>query len=372
MQPPPESEGWDYPLDDDLIPEASWPYWGSPENDLATPSSAETQSTALTWENVEDENEVATRYPTKPGRYVQDPDYPNAFCWMLDEPLTAEEIRRNDQSPLDFPDEITDRDEKEDSHTINITTAVTLSREIRLKPREAKTLNIPHSEMSTHELIPVELPKKHISIKVLPLRKGRPLDQWELLITNTTTRLIFLADETVLGHIIHKKDETREEHIPEQRKIIPSKIAQEIATKICNLVNQEQIDEFEIGPNLTPDQKLKLTKLIQDNADIFAKDGTDLGRTSLVQHKINTKDATPLRQRAYRVSQKDREFIKSETDRMLQENLIVPSKSPWTSPVVLVWKKNGERRFCVDYRKLNNITKKDAYPFPELMTSWMP
>ena len=96
---------------------------------------------------------------------------------MLNEPLTAEEIRRNDQSPLDFPDEITNGDEEEDSNTINITTAVTLSKEIRLKPQEAKTLNIPRSETSTHELIPVELPKKHVSIKVLPLRKGRPLNQ---------------------------------------------------------------------------------------------------------------------------------------------------------------------------------------------------
>ena len=57
-------------------------------------------------------------------------------------------------------------------------------------------------------------------------------------------------------------------------------------------------------------------------------------------------------------------FINEEIQRMLDNNLITESTSLWASPVVLVAKKNGKKRFCVDYRKLNKITKKDAYPLP--------
>ena len=76
-------------------------------------------------------NEVAASYFYKPGRYVQDPDCPNAFCWTLNEPFTVEEIRKNDQPPLNFSDKITDKNEEilseeEDSNAININTAVTL------------------------------------------------------------------------------------------------------------------------------------------------------------------------------------------------------------------------------------------------------
>ena len=63
---------------------------------------------------------------------------------------------------------------------------------------------------------------------------------------------------------------------------------------------------------------------------------------------------------------KENEIIKAEIDKGLEAGLIRPSKSPWTSPIVLVKKKDGKTRFCVDYRKLNSVTKKDKYPLPKI------
>ena len=81
-------------------------------------------------------------------------------------------------------------------------------------------------------------------------------------------------------------------------------------------------------------------------------------------HHIPVENLIPIRQRAYRVAPLEQEFIKDEVSRMLKYNLIQPSESPWASPVVLVRKKNGKLRFCIDYRKLNSVTQRDGHPLP--------
>jgi len=121
----------------------------------------------------------------------------------------------------------------------------------------------------------------------------------------------------------------------------------------------------EIGP-LSVEQGQLFKQLLTEFADLFANEKNGLGRTDLVTHRIYTEDVPPIQSRPYSVPTNEQEFIKQEIQRMLENKQIQTSESPWTSPVVLVKKKNGKLRFCVDYRKLNRVTKKDAYPLPRI------
>ncbi|XP_070155191.1 uncharacterized protein [Polyergus mexicanus] len=88
------------------------------------------------------------------------------------------------------------------------------------------------------------------------------------------------------------------------------------------------------------------------------------GVTDLTQHRIDVGNHAPIKQRYYPVSPKIQEAIYAEVDKMLEAGIIEPSKSEWSSPVVMVKKSNGTYRFCLDFRRLNSVSKKDAYPLP--------
>ena len=107
-----------------------------------------------------------------------------------------------------------------------------------------------------------------------------------------------------------------------------------------------------IGP-LTEEKGKRFRQLLEEFADLFASNINELGRTNLVTHRIYTEDVPPINSRPYSIPPSEQTFVKEEIQRMLDNKLIQPSNSPWTSPIVLVRKKNGKLRFCVDYRKLN-------------------
>ena len=90
------------------------------------------------------------------------------------------------------------------------------------------------------------------------------------------------------------------------------------------------------------------------------------GRTSLVQHEIPTGDAVPIRLPLYRLAHKSQDSLREEIKTLLHQGIIRPSTSPWAAPIVLVAKKDGTKRMCVDYRKLNKITVNDPYPLPNI------
>ena len=81
-------------------------------------------------------------------------------------------------------------------------------------------------------------------------------------------------------------------------------------------------------------------------------------------HKIVLTDDTPIKQRPYKVPYALESEYDKQIEMMLHTKTIKPSWSPWTSPVVMVMKKDGTLRFCIDYRKVNEVTRKDTYPLP--------
>jgi len=102
------------------------------------------------------------------------------------------------------------------------------------------------------------------------------------------------------------------------------------------------------------------------NQNAFARDATDIGFCSLLEHDIDTGDARPIKQMPRRPPMAARDAEDEIIDDMLQAGVIQPSMSPWSSPVCMVKKKDDTYRFCVDYRRVNDVSKKDAYPVPDV------
>ena len=98
---------------------------------------------------------------------------------------------------------------------------------------------------------------------------------------------------------------------------------------------------------------------------MFSKGSHDLGRATSVKHDIVTGDATPVKQPLRMPVSRREEAFKAIED-MEKQGIVEPSTSPWSSPVVLVRKKDGPTRFCVDYRQLNDVTRKDSFPLPRI------
>ena len=123
-----------------------------------------------------------------------------------------------------------------------------------------------------------------------------------------------------------------------------------------------------INPDLTEDEKQKVIKLLQANKEAFAWDYTDMKGVSpeLCTHRIYIKEGSrPVCQPQRRMNPNLREIVKEELQKLLNAGFIYPiSDSEWVSPLVIVPKKNGKWRVCVDYRSLNKATQKDHFPLP--------
>ncbi|GBM95236.1 Retrovirus-related Pol polyprotein from transposon 297 [Araneus ventricosus] len=117
---------------------------------------------------------------------------------------------------------------------------------------------------------------------------------------------------------------------------------------------------------LNEEQRTTVRELLQEFQNLFSASESDVSRFNMTQHRFNTGNHPPIKQYPRRFPLAKKEEAERLVKEMVDNGIIEDSSGPWTSPIVLVKKKDGSTRFCVDYRKLNEITIKDSYPLPRI------
>ncbi|RXN08546.1 activity-regulated cytoskeleton-associated -like protein [Labeo rohita] len=164
-------------------------------------------------------------------------------------------------------------------------------------------------------------------------------------------------------HTRHQKDkmENKSASLSLLSSVPPPKLV--IFQSPSNLDEQTLIDTVVNAAHLPLEDKQQLQQILESNPQVCT---LRTGRTDLLQHHIYTTQQVPIKQRPYRTTPAKQAVIKEHLEEMLSAGIVEPSHSGWASPVVLVPKKDGSLRFCVDYRKVNAITENDAYPLPNI------
>ena len=138
-------------------------------------------------------------------------------------------------------------------------------------------------------------------------------------------------------------------------------------TSLVSQNNSSVVKNISLPRNYLSDkQQVQLRNVLNKYTDVFAQSDSDLGRINILEQAVDTQGYPPISQRPYCVPQAQREVIETHIRDIANRGIIRPSKSPWSSPVVLVGKKDGSTPFCVDFRKLNAVTRKDVYPSPRI------
>ena len=138
--------------------------------------------------------------------------------------------------------------------------------------------------------------------------------------------------------------------------------------QVLRVVVAEEEDEHTTGPgpsdsNLDVEQKAELDTLLNSFSDVI---NTTPGRTSLVEHVINTPNSPPLRTAPYRLAPTWKDQLQAEIHDLLAAGIIQPSLSPWSSPIIPVRKKDASLRLCVDFRRINAVSVPDPYLMPRV------
>jgi len=120
----------------------------------------------------------------------------------------------------------------------------------------------------------------------------------------------------------------------------------------------------ETDPSVTEKQKDKIKNLLLQHSNIFTKQLRNPGLSKHEAVKVDVQGSAPIKKRPYRLGPLETKAMDEELEKLLASGAIEPCRSPWSAPVVMIKKKNGTYRMCIDYRALNAVTKKESFPLP--------
>lgn len=200
--------------------------------------------------------------------------------------------------------------------------------DVHLRTHEGQEAIIPRTVIRLEQDKVTYVPFVNLSENTIRIKKG-----------DTIVRAFPCYEETIVEESVSKIDDEK------MRKL-------EVKD-----VRMGQIEEHE---------KKKLLELLNEFGDCFAEDTSQLGCARSVEMDICLQDDKPFSYHPYRMARTEQEAVSDIITDLLQNNIIRPSNSNYSSPILLVKKKNGEQRLCIDYRRLNSITIKDNHPLPRI------
>lgn len=248
----------------------------------------------------------------------------------------------------------------------------TNKKEIEIKPMETLTLSgfcrkNRNVETAVTESTDKASSKLGVCPRVVSLTASRRTQRIPVRIFNISAKTISIRPQTILCEIQEVKVLRNDPMEPQQKKESAT-IASQVKT------DQETTKELPVGieletSKLTSEQKKVATDVFHKWKSVFSTGITDIGHTKLVEHHIKLNKDEPFKDAYRRIPPGMIQEIREHLEEMIQAGAIRESESPYSSNVVIVRKKDGSIRFCVDFRKLNNRTVKDAYAIPRIEDS---